>query len=223
MAEKYFPQIVLVPDCNRPSASTDIITHVIHECLRVSYELEIDGKKYFAADFEEKPDLSGKPRPDVIMLDRTKHEDEAAARAELILSANFGGRVFAQADDLIRKEHMPRGVKYYTYSISDPDVNFYAQKIREKEDGSGYTFEVVYQANPDGKGGLKALLFPTYNNALICRTDINSPDRKDIIHAVKAFAIGTALSIEPKYITKAISSYDFLSNSKSLETLDGKW
>lgn len=202
-------QIMVLPNIYNNNSSSRMIGFMISHILR-DFLYHRDGAvEYFAADYEPGLDLTKSHRPDVILLDRTESEEEARKAIELADIANRNSRIIRALDDefLAGKEIGPRS-KVFTYSAEDPNANFYAQKITKRPEG-GYTMEIVFQVNPKGSKGLSAIFFPTFNRGLVFKTAINSNDRADVVHAVKAFAAGSALSIEPKYISKEIANFMF--------------
>ena len=211
MAEKFNPQIIVVPDCSDKSSTADLIGKVFTETLRTVYSKELAGRMYFAIDHKEEPEFTSSMEPDVLIFDRTADNTEAADRIRLGSSMNRFGRIFLDIEDpFLNAKSFGKGIKVYTYSADDPDANFYAQKIRKAQDGTGFTFDYVFQSDPKGSGGLKSLFLPSYSQNLISKGSIKSDSRKDIIHAVKAFALGSSAGVEARYISKAVADYDFI-------------
>ncbi len=202
-------QIMVLPNAYSDYSSSRIIGFMINHTLRDFLYLREGKVEYFAADYEKGLDLSKHPRPDIILFDKTETEEEAKAAYSMLTTLNKGSRVFMQLDDeYLDKNELAAYSKVFTYSAEDPLANFFAQKISPRPEG-GFTIEIVFQVNPGGRKGLSALFMPTLNRALVFKTAINTNDRKDVLHAVKAFVAGSALSIDSKYISKDISEFVF--------------
>lgn len=202
-------QILVLPNIYNDNSSSMMIGHMISHILR-DFLYHRNGKvEYFAADYEEGLDLTMNHKPDIIMFDRMGSEEEAQEAVRLAETVNRGSRIFFEyGDKYLEDKNMGANYKRFTYSAESPEANFYAQKITERPEG-GFTLEIVFQPNPSRRKGLTSLFLPAFNRGLIFKTAINSLDRADIVHAVKTFAVGSALSIEPKYITKEISTFVF--------------
>ena len=209
-----YPQIALIPNCERESSSCEMIDFVLKDTLRRYETVTAGNRKYIAVDYDNAPDLASEPACDVIMIDRTQSEAEARERIELSRRVNRGSRIFIdKSDSFLKPQDLGGVLKVFTYSLNDPDANFYAQKIRKNPNGEGYLFEVVFQANPSGKAGLLGVILPALNKPVIFPVSISSDNKEDVIHGVKCIAIGSAFNVENKYLNKSISRYDFSSAS----------
>ena len=210
MDVNFNPKIIIVPDKSRRSSSSDMITRVFTDILTLVHFKELSGDMYYAVDYENAPEFSENMKSDILVFDRTSSEEEAQKRLIMARHLKHGGIVFLDLEDpFLKPGAFGRTITAYTYSADDDDANFYAQKIRKASDGTGFTFEYVFQTNPSGKFGLRTIFNPAHAQNYIFTGSAATDSRKDIIHAVKAFALCLTQGIDTKYVIKAISNYDF--------------
>ena len=210
MDVNFNPKIIIVPDQSRRSSSSDMITRVFTDILTLVHFKELSGDMYYAVDYENAPEFSENMRSDILVFDRTSSEEEAQKRLFMAKHLKLGGIIFLDIEDpFLKPAAFGKRVTAYTYSADDDDANFYAQKIRRAQDGTGFTFEYVFQTNPSGKFGLRTIFNPGHAQNYIFTGSAATDSRKDIIHAVKAFALCLIQGIDTKYVIKAISNYDF--------------
>ena len=202
-------QISLIYNTESGDSSKDIISFMISRVLRNRFSEDMgDGAVYFATDAEEAPDFGSGPLIDIILFENISQEDIPRA-LQLAQRTSKGARILAPPGYAFLEEaKLSLTVTIITYSATDTAANICPNKITPLADG-GFELEAVYQSNPTGRGSLKDRIFPTYNKNMFGKMKVNSMDRKDIAHALKAFGFGLALSIEPKYLTGAISEYVF--------------
>lgn len=208
--ENVSQQITLIFNSKGEDSSAPLIDYVVTHVLRSFLDYDDKaGKKYFATDFRGVIDLRNDPRADVILFENIDTEEDLKEALRLVRKANRGARFFVPSENNFLKD-VPLNAyqKVFTYSLDDHSANFYAYKIEENDEG-GLTANVIYQPETNEKRSLMERLMKVQDSSVRTRFTISSCNRKDVLKAIKALAIGLSLSVEVRYVTGAVTNYEF--------------
>lgn len=180
-----------------------LVSHVLRNFI--DYD-DRAGKKYFATDFSGVIDLRNDPRPDIVLFENIETEEDLKEARRIVGRANMGARFFVPyGSDIMSGIRLGSQQKAFTYSLDDPEANFYAYRTEKTDDGN-LTVNVIYQPNYNERRSLKERLFVQKDTSITVRFRLPYEDESDVLNLVKTFAFGLSLSLETKYIIGAVDS-----------------